>query len=59
MWGPERTSPLDTVNNLGNLYVDLGRLEEAEQMYQRALAGYAKAIYLDNLLTCVPALKNM
>jgi tetratricopeptide (TPR) repeat protein len=59
VWGPERTSTLTTVNNLGNLYTALGRLEEAEQMYQRALAGYAKAIHPNNLLTCVPALNNM
>jgi tetratricopeptide (TPR) repeat protein len=59
VWGPQHTSTLNTVNNLGNLYADLGRLEEAETMYQRALAGYAKAIHLDNLLTCVPALNNM
>lgn len=58
-WGPQHTSTLNTVNNLGNLYRNLGRLEDAEQMYQRALAGYAKAIHPNNLLTCVPALNNM
>jgi tetratricopeptide (TPR) repeat protein len=42
-WGPEHTSTLDTVNNLGNLYVSLGRLDEAEKMYQRALQGFEKA----------------
>jgi tetratricopeptide (TPR) repeat protein len=42
-WGPEHTSTLDTVNNLGILYKDLGRLDEAEKMYQRALQGYEKA----------------
>jgi tetratricopeptide (TPR) repeat protein len=42
-WGPEHTSTLDTVNNLGSLYADLGRLDEAEKMYQRALQGYEKA----------------
>ncbi|KAF1952142.1 hypothetical protein CC80DRAFT_495479, partial [Byssothecium circinans] len=31
------------INNLGNLYADLGRLDEAEKMYQRALQGYKKA----------------
>ena len=41
--GPEHTSTLDTVNNLGILYVDQGKLVEAEQMYQRALQGYEKA----------------
>jgi hypothetical protein len=32
-WGPEHTSTLNTVNNLGNLYKNLGRLDEAEKMY--------------------------
>jgi Tfp pilus assembly protein PilF len=39
--GPDHTSTLDTVNNLGNLYRDQGKLAEAEQMYVRALAGPA------------------
>jgi tetratricopeptide (TPR) repeat protein len=42
-WGPEHTSTLDTVNNLGILYKNLGRLDEAEKMYQRALQGKEKA----------------
>jgi tetratricopeptide (TPR) repeat protein len=42
-WGLEHTSTLNTVNNLGVLYKDLGRLNEAEKMYQRALQGYEKA----------------
>ena len=58
-WGPEHTSTLNTVNNLGNLYADLGRLDEAEKMYQRASDGYAKAISPDSLVTHVPALNNM
>ncbi|KAF1936850.1 hypothetical protein EJ02DRAFT_413325 [Clathrospora elynae] len=33
------TSTLDTVNNLGNLYKNLGRLDEAENMYQRVRHG--------------------
>jgi tetratricopeptide (TPR) repeat protein len=41
-WGPEHTSTLDTVNNLGLLYADQGKLAEAE-MHQRALQGYEKA----------------
>ncbi|KAF1828632.1 hypothetical protein BDW02DRAFT_458277, partial [Decorospora gaudefroyi] len=57
-WGLDHTSTLATVNNLGNLYKALGRLEEAEQMLQRALDGYAKAIHPDNLFTYVPALNN-
>jgi tetratricopeptide (TPR) repeat protein len=35
---------LFTVNNLGNLYGDQGKLAEAEQMYFRALAGKEKAL---------------
>jgi tetratricopeptide (TPR) repeat protein len=42
--GPEHTSTLDTVNNLGIIYTDQGRLAEAEEMYKRALAGYEKAL---------------
>ncbi|KAF8853548.1 HET-domain-containing protein [Acephala macrosclerotiorum] len=42
-WGLEHTSTLDTINNLGILYVNQGKLGEAEQMYQRALRGYEKA----------------
>jgi tetratricopeptide (TPR) repeat protein len=57
--GPEHISTLDTVNNLGNLYKDLGRLNDAEKMYQRALDGYEKAISPRDLVTFVPALKNM
>ncbi len=42
--GPEHTSTLDTVNNLGNLYTNQGKLAEAEKMYQRALEGKEKAL---------------
>ncbi|SLM38014.1 nb-arc and tpr domain protein [Lasallia pustulata] len=38
-WGPEHTSTLGTVNNLGNLYKDQGKMAEAEAMYRRALEG--------------------
>ena len=41
--GPDHTSTLDTVNNLGILYGDQGKLAEAEQMYGRALAGKEKS----------------
>jgi tetratricopeptide (TPR) repeat protein len=40
--GPDHTSTLLTVHNLGLLYADQGKLSEAEQMYQRALVGYEK-----------------
>ena len=42
-WGPEHTSTLRTVNNLGCLYKDQGKLAEAEKMCQRALDGREKA----------------
>ena len=35
--GPSHTSTLDTVNNLGLLYADQGKLAEAEKMYEQAL----------------------
>jgi hypothetical protein len=31
VWGPDHTSTLDTVNNLGNLYVNQGKLDEADR----------------------------
>ena len=37
--GPDHTSTLVTVNNLGLLYYDQGKLAEAEQLYVRALEG--------------------
>ena len=42
--GPEHTSTLDTVSNLGSLYQDQGKLGEAEDTYLRALTGYKKAL---------------
>jgi tetratricopeptide (TPR) repeat protein len=42
--GPEHTSTLCIVNNLGSLYRDQGKLVEAEVMYQQALKGYKKAL---------------
>jgi len=35
--GPEHTSRLDTINNLGTLYASQGKMAEAEEMYVRAL----------------------
>jgi tetratricopeptide (TPR) repeat protein len=37
--GPEHKSTLDTVNNLGMLYENQGKIAEAESMYNRALCG--------------------
>jgi tetratricopeptide (TPR) repeat protein len=50
-WGPEHTSTLDTVNNLGLLYADQGKLVEAGQMYQRALQGKEKALGAEHTST--------
>jgi hypothetical protein len=37
---------LRAIRGLGDLYVDQGKLDEAEQMYRRALAGYEKRLGL-------------
>jgi tetratricopeptide (TPR) repeat protein len=50
-WGPDHTSTLNTINNLGILYQDQGRLADAERMYNRALAGKEKAWGLDHTST--------
>ncbi|SLM37823.1 beta transducin-like protein het-e4s [Lasallia pustulata] len=42
-WGPEHPSTLNTVNNLGILCKDQGKMAEAEAMYRRALEGREKA----------------
>jgi tetratricopeptide (TPR) repeat protein len=42
-WGAKHTSTLDTVNNLGILYADQGKMKEAEEMYLRALRGREEA----------------
>jgi hypothetical protein len=39
------TLTLETVNSLGNLYKDEGRLGKAEKMYERALRGYQKVLW--------------
>jgi tetratricopeptide (TPR) repeat protein len=49
--GPEHTSTLSTVNNLGSLYKVLGQLSKAEKMYQRALYGREKAWGPEHTLT--------
>ncbi|KAL3484772.1 hypothetical protein BJX62DRAFT_243609 [Aspergillus germanicus] len=49
--GPNHTSTLNTVNNLGILYSDQGKQKEAEEMYQRALAGKEKALGPDHTST--------
>ncbi|KAF6781603.1 NB-ARC and TPR domain-containing protein, partial [Colletotrichum sojae] len=57
--GPDHTSTLNTVNNLGLIYSDQGRLTDAEAMYQRAIQGYGKALGSDMLRTYVPALNTL
>jgi tetratricopeptide (TPR) repeat protein len=38
-------------HNLGALYADQGKLDKAEEMYERALQGYEKALGLDHTST--------
>lgn len=49
--GPDHTSTLDTVCNLGNLYSDQGKLKQAEEMYHRVLRGREKAFGPDHSFT--------
>jgi tetratricopeptide (TPR) repeat protein len=42
---------LNAIYRLGDLYVDQGKLDEAEEMYLRALAGSEKALGRDHTLT--------
>ena len=57
--GSDHTLTLDTVNNLGTLYADQGKLDHAEKMYQRALQGYEKALGIDNAARYIPALNTI
>jgi len=41
-WGPEHWTTLETVIELGSLYVDEGNRSEAERMFSRALREYEK-----------------
>jgi Flp pilus assembly protein TadD len=49
--GPDHTSTLNTVHNLGVLYKNQGRLADAERMYNRALAGCEKVLGPDHKST--------
>jgi len=49
--GPIYTSTLDAIYNLGILCKDLGRLGDAEKMYQPALTGHEKALGLRHIST--------
>ena len=57
--GLDHTSTLNTVNNLGNLYADQGKLAEAEKMYGRALRGYKEALGNELVASYLPALNSM
>jgi tetratricopeptide (TPR) repeat protein len=57
--GAEYISTLDTVNNLGILYQDQGKLALAEQMCERALQGYEKALGAEKITTYLPVLNTL
>ena len=57
--GAEHTSTLHTVNNLGVLYRNQGKLVEAEKMYMRAMQGYENALGPENVATYRPALNTV
>jgi tetratricopeptide (TPR) repeat protein len=56
--GPSHFCTLNTVLNLGNIYVELGRPSEAEEMYRRALQGYETAVGPSNTAT-LNAINNL
>jgi tetratricopeptide (TPR) repeat protein len=60
-FGLDHSSTLDTVNNLGLLYADQGRLGEAEQMYERALRGYEAldSVCVQQYLPALNTLENI
>jgi tetratricopeptide (TPR) repeat protein len=58
-FGPKHTSILDTVNNLGSLYKNQGKLAEAEAMYVRALQGYEDALGPQLVSSYLPALNTL
>ncbi|KAI1621215.1 tetratricopeptide repeat domain-containing protein [Exophiala viscosa] len=49
--GMDDALTLDTVNNLGLLYRNQGKLAQAEAMYQRALHGFEKALGKEHTTT--------
>lgn len=55
----EHPSIFDTVSNLGGLYVLQGKITEAEQMLNRALQGYEKALGTDDIMTSISALDTI
>jgi tetratricopeptide (TPR) repeat protein len=59
--GVGHSSTLQTVNNLGLLYANQGKLGEAEQMYERALRGYEalSGVRVQQYLPALNTLQNM
>lgn len=53
--GLDNPSTLGAVNNLGLVYKDQGKLEEAKEMLQQALAGYEKSLGKDHVSTLAVA----
>lgn len=47
-YSADNFSILGGFHGLGNLYSDQGKLKEAEEMFQRALVGYEKALGPDH-----------
>ncbi|KAJ5588722.1 hypothetical protein N7537_011400 [Penicillium hordei] len=52
-YSADNLSILGGFHGLGNLYSDKGKVKEAEEMYQRALAGYEKALGPDHTSTLI------
>lgn len=51
--GQTHLSTLNTVKNLGNIYVGQGKLDEAEKMYKRARRGYEKILGAEDIMVLV------
>ena len=50
-FGPEHPRTLDVLDDLGCLYRDMGRLDEAEEFFRSAIKGLDKALSPDNSQT--------
>ena len=57
-WSSDNLAVLGALLGLGNLYKDQGKLKDAEEMYNQALAGYEKALGPDHMST-LDALDNL
>jgi tetratricopeptide (TPR) repeat protein len=49
--GLNHTSTLEIFNNLGNIYADQGKLDKAEQIYEKVLQGYKEVFGLNHAST--------